>query len=315
MLAVVAPGQGSQTPGFLTPWFEFFDAQGSFSAELVAGWSDRAGLDLRYLGTRADADEIRDTAKAQPLLVLGGLTGAGALFAGDISAISLVAGHSVGEITAAAFACVINPDDAISIVATRGREMAKAAQLSETGMSAVLGGDREVVVAHLLSLGLTPANENGAGQIVAAGSLAALAALSENPPAGSRIRALAVSGAFHTSAMTPAVSVLADLASQLTVHDPAIQILSNKDGAVVINGRDVLDRIVGQIAAPVRWDLCMQTMADLGVTGVIEVPPAGTLVGLIKRAQPQIETFALKSPEDLDAAREFVARHGVKVGG
>jgi [acyl-carrier-protein] S-malonyltransferase len=315
VLAVVAPGQGSQTPGFLTPWFEFFDAQGSFSAELVARWSDRAGLDLRHLGTHADADEIRDTAKAQPLLVLGGLTGAGALFAGDTSAISLVAGHSVGEITASAFASVINPDDAISLVAARGREMAKAAQLSETGMSAVLGGDREVVVAHLLSLGLTPANENGAGQIVAAGSLEALAALSENPPAGSRIRALAVSGAFHTSVMSPAVSVLADLASQLPVHDPAIQILSNKDGAVVRDGREVLDRIVGQIAAPVRWDLCMQTMADLGVTGVIEMPPAGTLVGLVKRAQPQIETFALKSPEDLDAAREFIARHGVKVGG
>ena len=315
MLAVVAPGQGSQTPGFLTPWFEFFDAQGSLSAELVAGWSDRAGLDLRHLGTRADADEIRDTAKAQPLLVLGGLTGAGALFAGDTSAISLVAGHSVGEITAAALASVINPDDAISLVAARGREMAKAAHFSETGMSAVLGGDREVVVAHLLSLGLTPANENGAGQIVAAGSLAALAALSENPPEGSRIRALAVSGAFHTSVMSPAVSVLAKIASELTVHDPAIQILSNKDGAVVRDGREVLDRIVGQIAAPVRWDLCMQTMADLGVTGVIEMPPAGTLVGLIKRAQPQIETFALKSPEDLDAAREFVARHGVKVGG
>ena len=312
MLAVIAPGQGSQTPGFLTPWFEYFDAMGDFSAKLVAGWSDLAGLDLRHLGTTADADEIKDTAKAQPLLVLGGLTGAGALFAGDASSISLFAGHSVGEITAAALAQVINGDDAISLVAARGREMAKAADGSNTGMSAVLGGERDVVVAHLQSMGLTPANENGAGQIVAAGSLDALAKLAENPPAGARVRQLAVSGAFHTSVMQPAVSVLAELAAGLNVNAPSHTLLSNKDGAAIADGREVLDRIVGQIAGPVRWDLCMQAMADLGVTGVIEMPPAGTLVGLIKRAQPQIETFALKSPDDLDAARTFVANHGGK---
>ena len=312
MLAVIAPGQGSQTPGFLTPWFEYFDAMGDFSAKLVAGWSDLAGFDLRHLGTTADADEIKDTAKAQPLLVLGGLTGAGALFAGDASTISLFAGHSVGEITAAALAQVINGDDAISLVAARGREMAKAADGSNTGMSAVLGGEREFVVAHLQSMGLTPANENGAGQIVAAGSLDALAKLAENPPAGARVRPLAVSGAFHTSVMQPAVSVLAELAAGLNVSAPSHTLLSNKDGAAIADGREVLDRIVGQIAGPVRWDLCMQAMADLGVTGVIEMPPAGTLVGLIKRAQPQIETFALKSPDDLDAARTFVANHGGK---
>ena len=312
MLAVIAPGQGSQTPGFLTPWFEYFDAMGDFSAKLVAGWSERAGVDLRHLGTTADADEIKDTAKAQPLLVLGGLTGAGALFAGNASSISLFAGHSVGEITAAAMAQVINGDDAISLVAARGREMAKAAAGSNTGMSAVLGGERDVVVAHLLSLGLTPANENGAGQIVAAGTLDALAKLAENPPAGARVRPLAVSGAFHTSVMQPAVTVLAELAAALTVDAPSHTLLSNKDGAAVADGREVLDRIVGQIAGPVRWDLCMQSMADLGVTGVIEMPPAGTLVGLIKRAQPQIETFTLKSPDDLDAARTFIANHGGK---
>ena len=312
MLAVVSPGQGSQSPGFLTPWFEYFDAQGSFSAELVAGWSERAGLDLRHLGTTADADEIKDTAKAQPLLVLGGLTGAGALFAGDASTIALVAGHSVGEITAAALAQVITADDAISLVAARGREMAKAADGSQTGMSAVLGGDRELVVNHLHALGLTAANENGAGQIVAAGSLAALASLSENPPEGSRVRALAVSGAFHTSVMEPAVSVLRELASHVIASDPKLPILSNKDGHLVTSGREVLDRIVGQISGPVRWDLCMQTMADMGITGVIEMPPAGTLVGLIKRAQPQIETFALKNPDDLVAAREFISRHGAR---
>ena len=162
----------------------------------------------------------------------------------------------------------------------------------------------------LTELGLTAANENGGGQIVAAGTNAALAKLSENPPAGSRVRALAVSGAFHTSTMAPAVPVLAQLAKTLTIKDPKVSLLSNKDGAVVSSGSEALERIVGQIAGPVRWDLCMETLAKVGVTGVIEVPPAGTLVGLIKRAQPSIETFALKSPEDIPAAKEFIAKHG-----
>ena len=198
----------------------------------------------------------------------------------------------------------------MKLVAARGAQMAIAAKGSDTGMSAVLGGERDVVVAAIHAAGLTAANENGAGQIVAAGSLAALVALAENPPEGSRIRALAVSGAFHTSTMVPAVSHLAALAASLTTTDPMIPFISNKDGAIVKSGRDVLNRIVGQIAGPVRWDLCMARLANCGVTGVIEVPPAGTLAGLVKRAQSEIETFTLKGPEDLSAAREFIAKHG-----
>ena len=310
MLAIVAPGQGSQTPGFLTPWIEHFAQFGPQIPEMVAHWSEICGVDLNRLGTTADADEIRDTANAQPLLMLGALTGAGALFAGNDSAISVVAGHSVGEIAAATFAKILNADDAFKLVSTRGREMAKAAAISETGMSAVLGGDRAVVVNHLISLRITPANENGAGQIVAAGSLSALAALSENPPEGARVRPLQVAGAFHTSAMAPALEAMTALAASTEVSDPAIRIISNKEGSEVTSGREFLNRIVGQIAGPVRWDLCMDTLASMGVSGVIEMPPAGTLVGLIKRAHPEIETFALKSPEDLEAAREFVAKHG-----
>ena len=309
MLALLAPGQGSQTPGFLAPWLE--DAK---AAELIGNWSEVIGLDLKRLGTVADADEIRDTANAQPLLVAGGLIGAGQLF-GEMfgenhSSISCTAGHSVGEITATVFAGVLDGDSAMKLVAARGAQMAIAAKGSETGMSAVLGGERDVVVAAINAAGLTAANENGAGQIVAAGSLTALAALAENPPEGSRVRALAVSGAFHTSTMVPAVSHLAALAASLTATDPAIPFISNKDGAVVENGREILDRIVGQIAGPVRWDLCMATMAKCGVTGVIEVPPAGTLAGLVKRAQGEIQTFALKGPEDLDAAQQFIKEHG-----
>lgn len=305
MLALLAPGQGSQTPGFLAPWLE-----SELATSLINIWSDVTELDLTRLGSTADADEIRDTSKAQPLLVAGALMSAGWCFEGDYSNISYFAGHSVGEIGAAALAQVMDANTAMKLVRARGVEMAKAADGTNTGMSAVLGGDRDVVVAALHALGLSPANENGAGQIVAAGSLAALATLAENPPEGSRVRALAVSGAFHTSTMAPAVPILAEMAKEISAGEPMLPFISNKDGAIIDNGREILDRIVGQIAGPVRWDLCMETMAKSGVTGVIELPPSGTLAGLIKRAQPTIETFALKTPEDIPAAREFAKKHG-----
>ena len=305
MLAVLAPGQGSQTPGFLTPWLE-----SQFASDLVSSWSNAINLDLKRLGTTADAEEIRDTANAQPLLVAGGLVGAGALFAGDGSAISYFAGHSVGEITAAALAQVLDGASAMKLVRARGLAMAQAARGTDTGMSAVLGGERDVVINSLSDLGLTAANENGGGQIVAAGSLSALTKLSENPPEGARVRPLAVSGAFHTATMASAVNELALLAARTEVKNAVQPVLSNKDGAVLTDGREILERIVGQIASPVRWDLCMQTLSNCGVTGVIEMPPAGTLVGLIKRAQPTIETFSLKNPEDISAAREFIKKHG-----
>lgn len=300
MLALIAPGQGSQTPGMLTPWI----ADPS-QAELLRHWSDVIDLDLTHLGTTADADDIRDTENAQPLIVAAGLLSAGAL---DLTGkFSCVAGHSVGEITAAALAGVISEVDALRLVRVRGLEMAKAAAASPSGMSAVLGGDREVVLKAISDLGLVAANDNGGGQIVAAGSLDALAQLA---PEGARVRSLAVAGAFHTSYMQPAVEPLRALAQSLSPTEPTVPVISNRDGEEVSEGREILNRIVNQIANPVRWDLCMQRLATLGVTGVIEVAPAGTLVGLIKRAVPTIEQFALKSPADIDAAREFAAAHG-----
>jgi [acyl-carrier-protein] S-malonyltransferase len=199
--------------------------------------------------------------------------------------------------------------DALTLVRARGVEMAKAAATSPSGMSAVLGGDRTAVLAAISALKLVAANDNGAGQIVAAGDLQALATLNENPPTGSRVRALAVAGAFHTQFMQPAVDPLRVLASSISTHQVVIDVISNKDGQVVTDGAEVLNRIVNQIANPVRWDLCMETLKSLGVTGVIELPPAGTLVGLLRRAAPEIETFALKSADDVDAAREFAGRH------
>ena len=302
MLAIIAPGQGAQTPGMLAPWIEDVE-----SKSLLIQWSDAIGLDLIHLGVHADAEEIKDTSHAQPLIVAAGLLSARAL---NLSQkYSFVAGHSVGEITAAAIAGVLTPLDAMKLVRTRGLEMAKAAAVTPSGMSAVLGGDRDVVLNAITDAGLVAANDNGGGQIVAAGDLTALAALA---PEGARVRALAVAGAFHTSFMESAVEPMRTLAAKISVSDSSVGVLSNKDGAVLTSGREILDCIVQQIANPVRWDLCMQTLADQGVTGVIEVAPAGTLVGLIKRAVPAVAQLALKSPAELEAATSFAATHGGK---
>ncbi|WP_053850711.1 ACP S-malonyltransferase [Streptomyces sp. NRRL B-24085] len=303
MLVLVAPGQGAQTPGFLTPWLELPGA-----ADRVAAWSDAIGLDLAHYGTQADADAIRDTSVAQPLLVAAGILSASALC--DIAP-GAVAGHSVGEITAAAFAGVLEDTAALTLVRKRGLAMADAAAITETGMSALLGGDPEVSVAHLEKLGLTPANVNGAGQIVAAGTLEQLAVLNDDKPEGVRkVVPLQVAGAFHTHHMAPAVDALAKAAADLTPADPKVTYVSNKDGQAVATGTEVLERLVGQVANPVRWDLCMETFKELGATAFIEVCPGGTLVGLAKRALPGVKTLALKTPDDLDAARELIAEHG-----
>ena len=301
MLAIIAPGQGSQTPGMLNSWIADPELK-----HLVESWSQSIGLDLLRLGTTAEADEIKDTANAQPLIVATSLLGAHAL---GIDSFAMTSGHSVGELAAAALSGAITSSDALSLVRSRGIEMAKAAAVSPAGMSAVLGGDRTEVLSAIAVLNLVAANDNGAGQIVAAGDLTALAQLSDNPPPGARVRALAVAGAFHTSYMQPAVEPLRAKAASIATHPMQINVISNKDGEVVSEGAEVLTRIVNQIANPVRWDLCMEMMKSLGVTGVIELPPAGTLVGLLKRAASEIETFALKSVDDLSAAREFAERH------
>ncbi|ORT60498.1 ACP S-malonyltransferase [Streptomyces sp. CB03238] len=303
MLVLVAPGQGAQTPGFLTPWLDLPGA-----ADRVAAWSDAIGLDLVHYGTKADEDAIRDTAVAQPLLVAAGLLSAAAL--GDVNGAGAVAGHSVGEITAAAFAGVLDDTAALGFVRTRGLAMAEAAAVTETGMSALLGGEPEVTVPHLEKLGLTPANVNGAGQIVAAGTMEQLAALEADKPEGvRRVVPLKVAGAFHTHHMAPAVATLQKAADGLTVADPTVTYVSNKDGQPVATGADVVARLVGQVANPVRWDLCMETFQRLGATALIEVCPGGTLTGIAKRALKGVKTVALKTPDDLEAARALIAEH------
>ena len=306
MLIITAPGQGAQTPGFLAPWLEVPGV-----AERLGAASELAGCDLIRYGTTAGADEIKDTAIAQPLLVAAALAVAGALAGGDPADVyaDAAAGHSVGELAAGVLAGVLSADDALRLVRVRGAAMAAAAAAEPTGMTAVLGGDEETVLAAIARHGLTPANVNGAGQIVAAGAIADLESFAADPPAGARLRPLQVAGAFHTRYMAPAVAALRDAAAQVAVIDPHLTLLCNADGAAATTGKEWLERIVAQVAAPVRWDLCMRTMADLGVTALIELPPAGTLTGLARRALPGVAQLAIKTPDQLAAARDLIDEH------
>ncbi|MFJ2443431.1 ACP S-malonyltransferase [Streptomyces sp. NPDC087658] len=313
MLVLVAPGQGAQTPGFLTPWLDLPGAE-----DRLRSWSAAIDLDLVHYGTNADADEIRDTAVAQPLLVAAALLSARQLFPAAeelVRTVGATAGHSVGELAATALAGVLDDDTAIRLVRARGLAMAEAAAVSETGMSALLGGEPESTLAHLEKLGLTPANVNGAGQIVAAGTLAQLAALAEDKPEGvRRVVALKVAGAFHTEHMAPAVVALESAVASVEAADPVVPYVSNRDGQTLTTGSDIVTRLVGQVANPVRWDLCMDTFRALGVTALIELCPGGTLTGIAKRALPGVKTLALKKPDDLEAARALIAEHSSAAG-
>ncbi|WP_099039366.1 ACP S-malonyltransferase [Mycobacterium neglectum] len=301
-LALLAPGQGSQTPGMLAPWLEL-----SGAADRLATWSQISGLDLTRLGTTATAEEITDTAVTQPLVVAATLlaheelTRRGALDGKN----TLVAGHSVGEIAAYAIAGVISADDAVKLAATRGAEMAKACALEPTGMSAVLGGDEAEVLARLEALDLVPANRNAAGQIVAAGSLAALDKLAEDPPEKARVRKLATAGAFHTHYMATAAEGYAAAAESVTTAEPTATLLSNADGQAVASAADAMAKLVSQMTKPVRWDLCTETMRQQNVTALVEFPPAGALAGIAKRELRGVPTHAVKSPADLDGLAEL----------
>jgi [acyl-carrier-protein] S-malonyltransferase len=307
MIVVVCPGQGSQTPGFFEPWLELPE----FRAEIELMQSV-SGIDLIGHGTVSDAETIRDTAVAQPLIVSASIASFKALSGGKSAAeagFHGVAGHSVGEVAAAVLSGVFSSEQGISFVNARGQAMAKAAALETTSMAAIIGGEQADVEAKLAALDLEPANYNGSGQIVAAGSLAAISALQADAPASTRVIPLQVAGAFHTRYMKPAVAELQQLSESLSVGDPDITLWSNSNGAAISTGDAFLKSLISQVSSSVRWDLCMQAMVDASVTALIEVSPAGTLTGLAKRAMPGIELLALKTPESLDAARTLIANH------
>jgi [acyl-carrier-protein] S-malonyltransferase len=301
MIIVLAPGQGSQTPGFLEPWLDVDGVR-----EHLGALSDASGIDLVTHGTVSDADTIRDTEIAQPLIVAASIVTGALLVNGRRDSVGAVAGHSVGEFAAAYLAGVLSDVDAIRLVGVRGRAMALEASKVATGMSAVLGGEPDVVQARLSELGLTAANMNGGGQVVVAGELGALAALAAEPAAGTRVIPLPVAGAFHTAFMAGAVDTLRDAALTVTPSDPTLSIYTNRDGSRVSSGTTYLDFLIGQVSNPVRWDLCMDAFATDGVTGIIELAPAGALVGLAKRGLKGIPTVAVKAPDDLVAAIELL---------
>lgn len=302
MIVLVAPGQGSQTPGFLEPWL----TEQRF-ADQLGGISESVGIDLVAHGTTSDADTIRDTRIAQPLIVAAGLLTLNALLdGGRRERVGGVAGHSVGEVTAAAAAGILSEADAVALVRERGQAMADASALEPTGMSAVIGGDEAALLERLEALGLSPANFNGGGQLVVAGALDALAKLAADPVPGTRVVPLQVAGAFHTRYMQPAVQRLESFAAGLERHDPTLPIWTNRDGSLVGSGDQFVQLLVGQVSSPVRWDLTMESLAAAGVTGIIELAPAGALVGLAKRGLRGIPSVAVKTPDDLPAAYDLI---------
>jgi [acyl-carrier-protein] S-malonyltransferase len=302
VLALLAPGQGAQSPGFLTPWLALPGL-----AHRLDWYSAVVGRDLAWLGTAGSEEEIRDTAVCQPLLVAIGLAVAAEL---DVDRVALVAGHSVGELTAAGISGALSPEATLVLARERGEAMAEAAATASTGMSAVLGGDPEQVLATIASLGLTAANHNGAGQLVAAGALDALAQLPVALDGVARVMPLRVAGAFHTPYMDAGRKRLETLAAAVPSSDSRLPVVSNADGTLVTSGPDLIARLAAQVSAPVRWDRCQETLAAAGISALVELPPAGTLAGLAKRTLPGVTTLALRSPEDLDAARALLAEHG-----
>lgn len=279
MLLLLSPGQGSQSSGLLRPWLDLPGARDRLST-----WSDLTGLDLLQLGTEATAEALRPTEVAQPLLTAAALLSGRALLDGAVPGI--VCGHSVGELSALALAGVLTDDEAVVLAARRGSAMARAAALRPTGMVAVLG--RAPDAALVEQAGLEVATVNAPGQVVLGGPVEALDAL-ELP--GARLRRLDVAGAFHTRAMQPAVDELAGIVAALSPRDAVCDVVANADGAVLRDGRALLDRLVGQLTRPVRFDLCLAAVG--AATHAVELAPGGVLTGVVKRVLPDLPVTAL----------------------
>jgi [acyl-carrier-protein] S-malonyltransferase len=307
LIAITCPGQGSQTPGFLSDWLELE----VFRSE-IEKYSDILNMDLIHFGTKSDAEQIKDTRIAQPLIVAASMASYTALVLelGESSMFSGVAGHSVGEITAAHISGILDAEASLKFVKARGEQMARAAALSESSMAAVVGGDQELVLAELEKHGLFAANYNGKGQIVAAGAASRIQELIQSPPSGTRVVGLAVAGAFHTSFMESAKDELTSLASSTNTANPDLIIWSNSDGSIIERGDDFVKLLVDQVSKPVRWDKTMDSMSAYGVTRIIELLPGGALSGIAKRSMAGSQTLALKSPEDLQKAVSFISEQG-----
>jgi [acyl-carrier-protein] S-malonyltransferase len=306
VLAILAPGQGAQRQGFLAPWLAVDGV-----VENLQQLSDAAAIDLQAAGTTMSESDIKDTAIAQPLIVAAGVAVARTLL--PLPRDAVVAGHSVGEFTAAALSGALTETEAMRLVACRGRAMAAASATAPSGMTAILGGNPDEVASAVTDSGCVVANYNARGQVVAAGTREALDRLAALAPARARLRPLAVAGGFHTALMSPALDAVAGLATSMRPSVASHGVLSNADGVVVTSGPELLGRLISQVCSPVRWDLCMYTLTSLRVTATIELAPAGTLTALIRRELPGVTALALDTPEDLPAARELVAQHAAEI--
>jgi [acyl-carrier-protein] S-malonyltransferase len=290
----------------LAPWVT--DSQ---TKDLVQSWSKLVSVDLLKLGQFGTADEIKSTDIAQLLIFVTSILSSLDLDLRNEKDSSIIyAGHSVGEFAAYSLAGAFEVDQALRLVAKRGQAMLAATKVfSKTGMSAVLGGNKEEVVSYLSEFDLIPANINSNGQIIAAGTLENLDRLANTPLTGTRIRPLEVSAAFHTKFMEPAVSQFTEIFKVISVKSPRQIVLSNKNGERVSNSTDITENLIQQVISPVRWDLCQAKMGELGVTGMLELAPGGTLCGIAKKEIPNVETFAIKSPDDIQGANDFIRKH------
>lgn len=298
---ITAPGQGCQHPGMLDAWVARDEGR-----DVIEEWSLATGLDLLDLSRSSVA--LQNTAIAQPVLTATALVSWHAMQPRlQPGSVALCAGHSVGELAAASVAGHFSAVDAIRLAHARGLAMAAACAEAPTGMVAVTpsrrdGADDHQIVTTLREAGLELANVNGAHEFIAAGPSAALSSLIERAPAGMRLLPLAVAGAFHTAAMSPAVQTFARALDTVSITSAATPLIANADGEGIVDREDLKRRLVRQVDGPVRWDLCSAKIAALSQadTTVIELAPGGPLTRLASRTGTPGRLVRLATPDDVE---------------
>lgn len=306
MLAIIAPGQGSQSQKMLENWL---------TDEKIKNYVDEISkalnFDFAYYGISAKEEEINQTQNTQPLLVLNALISFDKLNLNSLQSKRMVfAGHSVGEIVSYCLSGIISKSDALKISILRGKSMSNNLDYqNKTGMAAILGETDSSLTNLIDSFDLQIANKNSSQQIVVGGLIENINNLIDSKPNGIRIIKLSVSAAFHTNFMAKSLQLFQNSIENFDFKDPVNSIISNFDGLEITKGKEAKEKLIGQLTNSVRWDLCQKKFVEMGVTGILELCPGGVLTGISKRENPKIETFAIKNPFDISNANEFIARH------
>lgn len=306
MLAIIAPGQGSQSQKMLESWLIDEDTK-----NFVNNISQTLNYDFTHYGIFAGQDEINQTQNTQPLLVLNSLISFDKLNLDPQKLKKVIfAGHSVGEIVSYCLSGIISKSEALEISILRGKAMSNNLDSqNQTGMAAIIGELDNHITNLIESFDLQIANKNSSQQTVVGGLLDNINNLIDSKPNGIRIIKLSVSAAFHTNFMNKASEIFQSGLEKFNFKDPLNQIISNFDGLELKNGDLAKQRLIGQLTSSVRWDLCQKKFVEMGVTGILELSPGGVLAGISKRENPNIETFAIKTPEDISGANEFIVKH------